>query len=111
VVVLGAAYRGNVKEAAFSGVFPVVAALAGAGARAVVHDPLFSDDELVGMGLTPGHLGEPCDGALVQADHDAYRELRAVDLPGVRAVVDGRGVLGPDGWHGVEVRRIGDGRR
>jgi nucleotide sugar dehydrogenase len=101
VVVLGASYRGRVKETAFSGVFPVVAALQAAGARVSVHDPLYADDELVKLGLTPHHLGEPTDAAVLQADHDEYRALGAAELPGVRVLVDGRDVTDPGLWSGV----------
>ena len=52
-VVLGAAYRGGVKETAFSGVFPTVAALADAGAEVRVHDPLYSDVEIEALGFSP----------------------------------------------------------
>lgn len=93
VVVLGAAYRGGVKETAFSGVFPAVDALRAAGADVVVEDPLYADEELRGFGFEPYHLGEPCDAAIVQADHVEYRTLTPSDLPGVRGVVDGRDVL------------------
>ena len=107
VAVLGAAYRGGVKETAFSGVFPVVEALQAAGADARVHDPLYDDDELAALGLVPHHLGQPAVGAVVQADHDRYRALGPADLPGLRAVVDGRGVVDPARLPGVAVRRIG----
>ena len=90
VVVLGASYRGGVKESAFSGVFSVVQELARAGAVPLVHDPLYSDDELRALGFEPYHLGERCEGAVVQADHAVYRTLGPDDLPGVRAVLDGR---------------------
>lgn len=93
VAVLGAAYRGGVKETAFSGVFPAVDALRAAGAAVVVEDPLFTDDELRELGFEPFHLGESCDAAIIQADHPEYRSLQADDLPGVRGVVDGRDVL------------------
>lgn len=53
VAVLGAAYRGGVKETAFSGVFPLVAALKERGALALVHDPLYSERELTALGLSP----------------------------------------------------------
>ena len=69
VAVLGASYRGGVKETAFSGVFPTVAALTQRGATALVHDPMYTDEELSALGLTPYHLGEPCDVAIVQTDH------------------------------------------
>lgn len=109
VAVLGAAYRGGVKETAFSGVFPTVAALHGAGALVTVHDPLYSDDELRGMGFEPFHLGEACDGAIVQADHEEYRKLTPGDLREVVGIVDGRGIVDPSRWTGVPVRRIGAG--
>src|SRR6185437_3102058 len=89
VVVLGAAYRGGVKETAFSGVFPTVRALVAAGATVSVHDPMYTDEELAGYGFTPYHLGEPVDVAIVQADHDSYRSLTPADLPGVTAIIDG----------------------
>ena len=92
-VVLGAAYRGGVKETAFSGVFATVEALREAGAEVSVHDPMYSDEELRGFEWEPYALGNPVDVAVLQADHASYRELSADDLPGVSIVVDGRRVL------------------
>lgn len=109
VAVLGAAYRGGVKETAFSGVFPTVEHLRARGARPVVHDPLYDDAELRTLGLEPYHIGEPVDAAIVQTDHAEYRTLGAERLPGVRAVVDGRRVIDPLRWHGVISRVIGVG--
>lgn len=93
VAVLGLAYRGGVKETAFSGCWPLVAELQARGAVPVVEDPLYTDDELRAFGLVPHHLGEPVDAAVVQADHDEYRTLTPSDLPGVHAVVDGRAIV------------------
>lgn len=90
IAVLGAAYRGGVKETAFSGVFPTVAALQDAGAEAVVHDPLFTDDELRALGLEPYHFGEPCAAAIVQAEHTEYDDLDSHSLGGATVVLDGR---------------------
>ena len=101
VVVLGASYRGRVKETAFSGVFPVVTALSAAGAEVSVHDPMYSAAELERLGLIPYQLGEHADAAVLQADHDEYRTLGAADLPGVRVLVDGRDVTDPGRWGGV----------
>lgn len=109
VAVLGAAYRGGVKETAFSGVFPTVTALVSAGARVTVHDPMFADDELTELGLTPYHLGDPVDVAIVQADHAEYRVLTARDLPGVTVIVDGRAILDAAAFPGVTIRTIGRG--
>lgn len=93
VAVLGAAYRGGVKETAFSGVFDVVSALKSAGAIPVVHDPIYTDEELNRLGLNPYHLGDSCEGAIVQADHVEYLSLTPNDLPGAKHIIDGRRIL------------------
>ena len=109
VVVLGASYRGRVKETAFSGVFPTVELLASKGVEVLVHDPMYTDDELAKYGFTPYHRGEPVDAAILQADHPEYLEFTPADLPGLAVIVDGRGVLDPARWEGVAYRSIGDG--
>lgn len=93
VAVLGASYRGGVKETAFSGVFATVEELERSGARVLVHDPMFADAELRDLGWEPYTLGEPVDVVVVQADHSEYRSLSAADFPGVRVVLDGRRAL------------------
>jgi len=108
VAVLGASYRGGVKETAFSGVFPTVEALLAVGARPVVHDPMFSDEEIQRLGFTPYHLGEPADAAVIQADHPQYRELTDEQLP-AGVVIDGRRVLDRDQLTGATVVTIGGG--
>lgn len=107
VVVLGAAYRGGVKETAFSGVFAAVDALRSRGATPLVHDPLYRDDELRALGFEPYHLGEKVDAAVVQADHREYAGLGPDDLPGVRTFVDGRRVSSADRWPDISYRVIG----
>jgi UDP-N-acetyl-D-glucosamine dehydrogenase len=108
-VVLGAAYRGGVKETAFSGVFPTVAALTERGANVLVHDPLYSDDELTKLGFTPYDDGAPVDLAIVQADHAEYRQLTESDFPGIRLIVDGRNTTTAQNWVGVPRLVIGAG--
>jgi nucleotide sugar dehydrogenase len=107
VAVLGAAYRGGVKETAFSGVFGAITALKQRGAVPVVHDPLYTDEELARLGFTPYHLGDQVDAVVVQADHDEYRTLTATDFPGLTAFIDGRRVSSADQWPGVAYRAIG----
>lgn len=109
-VVFGASYRGGVKETAFSGVFPAVDALRERGAVVRVHDPLYSDDELRGLGFEPFHLGEAVDVAVLQTDHAEYRALAPDDMPGVRLLVDGRAVTSPDLWEGVPRLVLGGGQ-
>jgi len=107
VAVLGASYRGGVKETAFSGVFPLVQALRDRGAEVAVHDPMFSDAEIEAFGWEPYHLGDRADAAVIQADHAAYRDLAAADLPGITALVDGRKITDPARFEGVAHRVIG----
>ena len=101
VVVLGLAYRAGVKESRHSSAFGLVAALRAAGARAYVHDPLFTDDEIRACGLEPPPAFPlPADALVVQAWHPAYRAggACAIDLAsfaGLRAVLDGRAALDP----------------
>lgn len=106
VLVLGAAYRGGVKETAFSGVFPTVAELQRRGAVAYVSDPLYTPEELEALGL-PAWRGEPVEAAVIQADHADYRSLSPADLPGVTVLVDGRRVTDPARWDGVRRLVIG----
>jgi nucleotide sugar dehydrogenase len=107
VVVLGVSYRGGVKEPAFSGVFPTVEALRHRRAEPLVHDPMYTDDELTRMGFTAYHLGDPADAVVLHTDHAIYRNLGPRDFPGVRALVDGRRGTDPDLWTGVRRRVIG----
>jgi nucleotide sugar dehydrogenase len=107
VVVLGASYRGGVKETAFSGVFPTVAALTAAGAKVSVHDPMYTDAELTGYGFAPYHLGEAVDAAILQADHAEYRELTAASLPGIKTFLDGRGTTKDQNFAGVRYHVVG----
>jgi nucleotide sugar dehydrogenase len=108
-VVLGASYRGKVKETAFSGVFATVDALRARGAEVLVHDPMYADDELAGFGWEPYHLGEPADLAIVQADHPEYAALTPAELPGVRLLFDGRRVTDPALWNGTPRLTVGGG--
>jgi nucleotide sugar dehydrogenase len=107
VAVLGASYRGGVKETAFSGVFPTVAALNELGAEVYVNDPMYSDEELTKFGFNSYHFGEPVEYAIVQANHREYETLTSGDLLGVKSIVDGRRILKPELFPGVTVLEIG----
>jgi nucleotide sugar dehydrogenase len=108
VLLLGIAYRGGVKETAFSGAFLLRDELVRRGATVVAADPLFNAEELAEHGFRAWE-GDPVDGAILQADHREYRALGPGDLPGARVVIDGRGSLDatPLVEAGVRVRRIG----
>ena len=101
VAVLGAAYRGGVKETAVSGVFPTVEELVRRGAIVTVHDPLFTDAELAHYGFAAHELGQPVDVAILQADHPEYRGIGPADFPGIKLFADGRNYTDPGAWTGV----------
>ncbi|GAA2894063.1 nucleotide sugar dehydrogenase [Microbacterium esteraromaticum] len=100
-VVLGAAYRGGVKETAFSGVFPTVAALAQRGAEVFVHDPLYSDDELRALGFEPFTIGDAAELAILQTDHADYKTIAPSQIPGIKLLVDGRNATDAALWAGT----------
>ena len=103
VLVLGAAYRGGVKETAYSGVFDLREAITDRGGTPVVADPLYTEEELTRLGLDPW-TGDEIDAVIVQSDHVEYTTLTPDDLPGAQIVFDGRGVLDADLWDGSEAR-------
>ena len=110
IAVLGAAYRGGVKETAFSGVFATVDALRHRGAFVLVNDPLYTDEELKDFGWVPYHFGGEVDAAIIQADHEEYAALVPADLPGVRILFDGRAITDPVAWAGLPRLLVGKGR-
>lgn len=109
VTVLGISYRGGVKESAFSGVFGVVTALKARGAMVVVNDPMYTDEEILGLGFEPYAIGEDIDAVILQADHKEYKTLTKADFPGVQAIVDGRRTMDPANFAEVTFRVIGAG--
>jgi nucleotide sugar dehydrogenase len=106
VLVLGASYREDVKEMAFSTIIPTVELLRARGAHVMVHDPLFEPSELAGLEAEVADLGSgstlAVDAIVVQAFHRQYRDLDWSRFTGLRVVLDGRGSVDPE-----PVRRAG----
>jgi nucleotide sugar dehydrogenase len=95
VLILGLSYRENVRETAFTSAARLIAALRDADAAPLLHDSLYTDDEIRAFGAEPVAL-EPrprVDAIIVQAAHHAFEGLRYDSFPGVRAVLDGRSAL------------------
>lgn len=107
VAVLGASYRGGVKETAFSGVFATVEALRERKTKVLVHDPMYSATELADFGWDSYELGAPVDAVIVQADHGEYKDISPEDFPGVRAIFDGRRITDARKWIGTPRLTIG----
>jgi len=95
VLVLGIAYRADVREDAFSSAFRLRDELLAAGAGVFGHDPYFDADHLRAAGFEPYDLSAPgpIRVAVLQAAHAAYSELDPVSLPGLELFVDGRNAL------------------
>jgi nucleotide sugar dehydrogenase len=111
VVVLGLAYRAGVKESRHSSAFGLVAALTSAGARAYVHDPLYSAGEIRSHGLEPPPAFPiAADALAVQAWHAEYAALDLSAFPGLRAVLDGRAALERAAVEAIGVKYVGIGR-
>jgi nucleotide sugar dehydrogenase len=105
VLVLGAAYRENVKELAFSTVFPVVDLLQRAGAHVLLHDPLYRPEELAALEaevVDDLDTARDVEAVVVQAWHKQFEDLDWTRFKGLKAVLDGRGTLDE-----AEVRRAG----
>ena len=92
VAILGLAYRGGVKEHAFSGAWDLIQELRSKKAIPLVNDPMYSNEELEAMGLDSFTLGEPCDAAIIQTDHSSFKALTKEDIPSARFLVDGRNI-------------------
>ncbi len=103
VAVLGASYRGGVKETAFSGIFSLLAVLRERGATVCVHDPFFTDEELAAFGWTAYRMGDRIDAVIVQADHVEYRTLAVDQFPGANVLLDGRHLLDPNRSGGIAI--------
>ncbi len=95
VLVLGIAYRADVREDAFSSAFRLRDELLASGARVYGHDPYFGPDHLRQLGFEPWSPESPVPVrvAVLQAGHDEYRRLDAGSIPGLELLVDGRNAL------------------
>jgi len=117
VLILGVAYRGDVREHSFSSAHLLQSALHAHGACVLAADPLFDDHDLAAMGYTP--FSPEQDGEvraiILQAGHLAFRDFDFSRLPRCQVVLDGRWALEPDQIAqikglGMHLLGIGDGQ-
>src|SRR5262249_8385848 len=113
VLILGVAYRGNVRETAFTSAQLLQKALLAAGAAVYVDDPLYSADELRALGYTPLPAeGEGTVRAIIlQADHQGYQSFEFSRFKQCKVVLDGRKALRREQIEGLgmDYITIGDG--
>jgi UDP-N-acetyl-D-mannosaminuronic acid dehydrogenase len=112
VLVLGIAYRADVREDAFSSAFRLRDELLAAGARVHGHDPYFDAGHLRQLGFDPWSLDDPTPvrAAVLQAGHAAYRDMDPSAIPGLELLVDGRNALDGERWKAAGVGYVGIGR-
>lgn len=107
VAILGATYRGGVKEVSNSGTLALKVELEQRGAEVLCHDPLLSASEMSELGLRTFDFPTPVHGMILHTDHEQYKSLQENDLPGVRVVIDGRNHLNPAMWPNTIFKAIG----
>jgi nucleotide sugar dehydrogenase len=112
VLVLGVAYRDDVREDAFSSAFRLRDELLAAGARVYGHDPYFDADHLREVGFEPYDLDAPVPVrvAVLQAAHRAYRGMPADAIPGLELFVDGRNAIDREPYERAGIGYVGIGR-
>lgn len=112
VLVLGIAYRADVREDAFSSAFRLREQLATAGAVVHGHDPYFAAEHLAGLGFAPYDLSAPTPvrAAVVQAPHAVYKSLDLASIPGLELLLDGRNALDPETVRAAGIGYAGIGR-
>lgn len=113
VLLLGVAYRGDVRETAFTSAKRVREALQAHGADVYADDPLFSSSELRALGYEPvsKEMHSSVQAIVLQADHSAYRDLDFADFPACHVVLDGRRAIQRQRVESAGIRYIfiGDG--
>ncbi len=113
ILILGVAYRGNVRETAFTSAQLLQKALLASGASVYVDDPLYSTEELRALGYTP--LTPEVEGEIraiiLQADHQIYQSFDFSRFNHCQVVLDGRRALRREQIEalGIDYITVGDG--
>lgn len=113
ILVLGLAYRGNVKETFLSPSISVIEHLKSAGANVYLNDPIFSQGEIESFGVEYADLNNlnSLDAVVLVTNHREYKDLDFESLKekGVKVIVDGRNSLGKEKIeeYGIIYRGIG----
>ena len=111
IQILGLAYRGGVKEDAFSGAYRLREVLEQRGAVVSLSDPMYSTDEIAQAGFAPTVADDVFDASIIHTDHLEYRRLLDQHSSTLGLVFDGRNVL-DDSFAsdlGFSVRTLGRG--
>ncbi|MFD1361135.1 nucleotide sugar dehydrogenase [Lentibacillus salinarum] len=114
ILILGLSYRGNVKEPTKSTALMLIDQLKEKGAHPFVNDPLFSDRDIRQYDATPLSLNDrrcsEMDVVILQAFHEAYRDLDFSQFTNCQLVLDGRNQLNKNAISrlGIKYAEIGN---
>lgn len=107
ILILGVSYRPNVKEAAFSGAFALRDEITQLGGQTFVLDPIYSLEEIVGLGFSSGFNAEDIDGIILHTAHEDFLAFSDANFPNCAAVFDGRNFLDPKSWTATNFHVLG----
>lgn len=113
VLILGMAYRENVKETTKSSALLLIELLQKKGANVFVCDPLYTDEELKAYGAEPLSISDKrlaeMDAVILQAYHDEFHPLPVQSFTACQVLMDGRNALDKHvvESHGIRYRGIG----
>lgn len=114
VLLLGVAYRGDVRETAFTSARLLREAFARRGATIYASDPLYSDEDLVALGYTPLPAGAAgtVQAIVAQAAHEAYKTFDLGQFTNCHVLLDGRNAFtsAQAAAAGMRYLTIGDGQ-
>ena len=90
ILILGLAYRPDVKEHTLSGTLKLAEIINAEGGNAVVVDPLYTNDEIKSHGLKPFENETNIDYVILHTGHAAFKDYDFSRFPNLKAVIDGR---------------------
>lgn len=97
VLILGLAFRENVKETTKSSTLLLIDHLQQKQANIFLNDPLFTDGEIAAYSATPVSLNDDMiskiDVVILQAFHKQYEHLNFRDFVNCKVILDGRNLL------------------
>ncbi|WP_251032183.1 nucleotide sugar dehydrogenase [Mesobacillus foraminis] len=106
VLILGLAFRENVKETTKSSALLLLKQLKEKQAKIYVNDPLYTDSEIAGFGVPPLSLEDEraaeMDVVILQAYHKQYETLAFSKFASCKVLLDGRNAL-----NSVEISQAG----
>jgi len=90
ILILGLAYRPNVKEHAFSGALTLVRLIENEGGFPYVVDPLYTESELHEIGLKTRFDPKKIDFVVLHTSHNAFENYNFEEMQNLKGIVDGR---------------------